>query len=267
MDQISFTLAELSALLEITAELAERPVSPNCLIDIFSSLWQLIPFARCILLHERDPLEDGNARLTEFTANSIGKVERLPTSSEKQGVRRYLAEKGCQPAFKNAFHWKPDTTCPQWMNSHGIGASIAYQSRKGEGGTTALLLQCDKRSYIDRHLAMMDLVICHLHLSLLNQPALATDNPQLASLTKKEAEVIEWASKGKTSWEIGKILAISERTVKFHLANIYTKFNVTNRVQAVSIASGGQSRESSANKFMNFSHAPRVDMGEKTFAP
>jgi LuxR family quorum-sensing system transcriptional regulator CciR len=40
---------------------------------------------------------------------------------------------------------------------------------------------------------------------------------------------------GKTSWEIGKILATSERTVKFHLKNVYAKLNVCNRAQAVAV--------------------------------
>lgn len=52
-------------------------------------------------------------------------------------------------------------------------------------------------------------------------------------LTKREAQIMEWAVKGKTAWEIATILSISERTVKFHFSNIYQKLNVTNRQQAV----------------------------------
>jgi len=56
------------------------------------------------------------------------------------------------------------------------------------------------------------------------------------NLTSRELEVLEWITQGKTSWETGKILSISERTVKFHLNNMYQKLNVTNRTQAITTA-------------------------------
>ena len=54
-----------------------------------------------------------------------------------------------------------------------------------------------------------------------------------AKLTERENEVLLWVTEGKTSWEIGRILSISERTVKFHLSNIYRKLGVTSRAQAI----------------------------------
>ncbi|AKS08902.1 MULTISPECIES: response regulator transcription factor [Pseudomonas] len=56
------------------------------------------------------------------------------------------------------------------------------------------------------------------------------------SLTPTELEILRWASEGKTVWEISKIRATSEATVKFHLRNIYGKLEVTNRVQAMNEA-------------------------------
>ncbi|ROU06639.1 LuxR family transcriptional regulator [Lysobacter enzymogenes] len=55
-------------------------------------------------------------------------------------------------------------------------------------------------------------------------------------LTEREKEVLQWIAEGRTSREVGLILSIAERTVKFHLRNIYAKLNVLNRTQAVSIA-------------------------------
>lgn len=52
-------------------------------------------------------------------------------------------------------------------------------------------------------------------------------------LSKKELEVLRWASQGKTVWEISVIREISPATVKFHLSNIYAKLGVSNRAQAV----------------------------------
>lgn len=56
---------------------------------------------------------------------------------------------------------------------------------------------------------------------------------EVASITKREMECISWASEGKTSWEISKILNISERTVNFHLANCIQKTGSVNRQQAI----------------------------------
>ncbi|MCU7926976.1 MAG: helix-turn-helix transcriptional regulator [Candidatus Thiodiazotropha sp. (ex Dulcina madagascariensis)] len=55
-------------------------------------------------------------------------------------------------------------------------------------------------------------------------------------LTKRETEVLEWIKEGKSTSETGIILSITERTVKFHLSNIYKKLDTLNRPQAISKA-------------------------------
>ena len=51
-------------------------------------------------------------------------------------------------------------------------------------------------------------------------------------LTRREGEVLTLVIEGKSSKEVADQLFVSKRTVDFHLANIYDKLNVTNRVQA-----------------------------------
>ena len=53
------------------------------------------------------------------------------------------------------------------------------------------------------------------------------------TLSNREQVVLHWATEGKSAWEIGVILSISESTVKFHLGNIYRKLGVSTRAQAV----------------------------------
>jgi len=55
-------------------------------------------------------------------------------------------------------------------------------------------------------------------------------------LTKREVEVLTLVIEGKSSKEVADHLYVSKRTVDFHLANIYQKLNVTNRVQAFRVA-------------------------------
>lgn len=56
------------------------------------------------------------------------------------------------------------------------------------------------------------------------------------ALRPREIECLSWAAEGKTAWEMARILAISERTVVFHLRNAVEKFGVNTRQQAVARA-------------------------------
>ncbi|MDB5815262.1 MAG: Transcriptional regulator, LysR family [Rhodocyclales bacterium] len=56
---------------------------------------------------------------------------------------------------------------------------------------------------------------------------------KMPRLSPRELECLSWASAGKTSWEIGMLLDISERTVVFHLQNAAAKLGVVGRQHAV----------------------------------
>lgn len=58
----------------------------------------------------------------------------------------------------------------------------------------------------------------------------------LPVLSARERECLQWASAGKTDWEIGEILSISEKTANAHIERVKRKYNVATRVQAVVIA-------------------------------
>ncbi len=58
----------------------------------------------------------------------------------------------------------------------------------------------------------------------------------LPALTKRERECLSWAAEGKTSWEIGQLLNISERTSIFHLQNATHKLGVSGRQAAIARA-------------------------------
>jgi len=52
------------------------------------------------------------------------------------------------------------------------------------------------------------------------------------ALSAREWEVLAHTSRGQTNTEIAQNLGVSENTVRFHLKNIYSKINVTNRTEA-----------------------------------
>jgi LuxR family quorum-sensing system transcriptional regulator SolR len=73
--------------------------------------------------------------------------------------------------------------------------------------------------------------LSHALMSNFLSPKLAPE--ARARLTSREREVLCWTGEGKTSYEIGQILNISERTVNFHVNNVLLKLTSTNKVQAV----------------------------------
>lgn len=57
--------------------------------------------------------------------------------------------------------------------------------------------------------------------------------PMNCSLTRREAECLNWASLGKTDEDICDIIGRSRATVRFHLRNAAGKLNAVNRGQAI----------------------------------
>lgn len=61
----------------------------------------------------------------------------------------------------------------------------------------------------------------------------STLQPERPNLTPRELEVLRWTMDGKTAWEVGAILGISERTAVLHVTNAMRKLSCVNKHQAV----------------------------------
>jgi DNA-binding CsgD family transcriptional regulator len=59
------------------------------------------------------------------------------------------------------------------------------------------------------------------------------NDPSLPSLTPRELESLRWTMEGKTAWEVGNVLGISERTAALHVNNATHKLGCVNKHQAV----------------------------------
>jgi len=82
--------------------------------------------------------------------------------------------------------------------------------------------------------AILNLIVPHFYQALVR--ILKQDNKKNILLSLREKEVLLWIAQGKSTWDISRILHISERTVKFHISNIMQKLDVVNRPQAVAVA-------------------------------
>jgi DNA-binding CsgD family transcriptional regulator len=60
--------------------------------------------------------------------------------------------------------------------------------------------------------------------------------PPARPLTPRERECLRWVAAGKTDWEIGQILTISEQTAHGYVQNALAKLGARTRAQAVALA-------------------------------
>lgn len=60
-----------------------------------------------------------------------------------------------------------------------------------------------------------------------------TRDEETVRLTKRECQVLHLVLEGRPNKDVARSLFLSKRTVDFHLARIYEKLNVNNRLQAI----------------------------------
>lgn len=121
----------------------------------------------------------------------------------------------------------------------GVKAGIccsALETRHDEEFSCLINLSSSHDEFEDLHKEIFEFVMPHISCLLTQQGNLGSIAAQAPSLTSAELEVLKWCREGKTSWEIGVITSRSERTTKFHLANIYKKLGVSSRAHAVAKA-------------------------------
>lgn len=86
---------------------------------------------------------------------------------------------------------------------------------------------------ITRMVADLQLFAVHAQDAALRILVPATSQPERPALTPRELESLRWTMDGKTAWEVGDVLGISERTAVLHINNAMHKLACANKHQAV----------------------------------
>ena len=89
------------------------------------------------------------------------------------------------------------------------------------------------RSEVTRMVADLQLFAVHAQEAAVRIMMPTAQDPRLPTLTPRETESLRWTMDGKTAWEVGNILGISERTAVLHVNNAMHKLNCVNKHQAV----------------------------------
>lgn len=115
------------------------------------------------------------------------------------------------------------------------GFSYGLQDRSRTGGSL-FSFAGPRLPNTARRAMILERILPHLHRVLSQLDTGGQLLVQAHPLSGRELEVLKWIGVGKSSWEAGMILRISERTVNFHVKNILLKLDAVNRPQAVAMA-------------------------------
>ena len=133
---------------------------------------------------------------------------------------------------------------------HGLGDKWEEQARFGLSNGICLALHMPEGRHfllgverdrpvptdaaeLTRLVADVQLFAVHAQDAALRIFAPKAIDPSLPSLTPRELETLRWTMAGKTAWEVGDLLGITERTAALHVNNATHKLGCVNKHQAV----------------------------------
>lgn len=129
----------------------------------------------------------------------------------------------------------------------GIRFGFTVPIHDGHGPIAALTFAADERRpqferFIDSHARVLQLMAMYFHAHVRRKLTNGFSVDRIR-LSRREFECLEWASQGKSAWEIGCILGISRNTVAYYLENAKEKLGVRTIAQAVTRLAAANKRK------------------------
>ena len=245
------SMGELETLSRIINEIKPSSDFVDQLDQFTSKVNEVIPFDRCVVLHERE----GKSISRGFVYRNGGAwalshgLKGQSSCGPAIGIQNYMTCLSTSDPLDHAFLWRDQGTglptrdarladlVHHMKGGQGVAAHVHSMVSGTDDVHTFLQLECAPHGFGVHQRLLVSFIAFFLHstFTLHTVDTHLQDDFFGINLTGKEKDVLKWVVEGKTSWEIGKILSTSERTVKFHLKNVYSKLNVSNRAQAVSV--------------------------------
>ena len=120
------------------------------------------------------------------------------------------------------------------MLQHGMTAGFAMPINSADGQRLAFLFVGERTSLGQAEINELAMVVLHA-LDTYNSVK-RNEVSAHSALSARELEVVRWTAQGKTSIEIGQILALSDHTVNAYMTNAIKKLDCVNRTQLVAKA-------------------------------
>lgn len=230
----------------------------------------MFPGGYAAVLQAKDRTEF-RAEVVRFTRRlGFATVSAIAVVDHPGGASEFIRVDNTPPAFNDAYDdpmlqrsdpvmqhcrqysvpiiWNRDTYVAQhagalWEQQagHGYHAGIAMALHLPGGRHFQFGVDRDQPLPADpgelqRLVADLQLFAVHAQdaaMRLLLPAARAAASEVLPALTPRELETLRWTMDGKTAWEVGAVLGISERTATFHIQNAMRKLDCVNKQQAV----------------------------------
>ncbi|VAX12273.1 hypothetical protein MNBD_GAMMA24-451 [hydrothermal vent metagenome] len=243
MSELKLKPSELKKLMRIMNDCLYAQ-SREDVLKIIDQLNEVIPFNSAILCHKS--LDKGAALLEERVNHSY--PDRWVVNYHDNKLFLLDPIIIASSNINRPFTWDQAYSKVEMSNSlrafinaaedFGLkeGVTHSNHTRQQDKADTLMSLETSGHKVDDEYLAIIEYILPHIHEVIVRIDGTARIPEDLPELTARERETLKWVYEGKTAWEIGVILSISERTVKFHLKNIYEKLDVKNRSQAVAKA-------------------------------
>ena len=140
--------------------------------------------------------------------------------------------------FREPLDWEELPPCPSGSVAEGKPA-LSFPLRTSHGEIASFCISAnanfedwqDKKKTLAREFQALG---GYFHQHMLRIWGHDTERDMLVSA--RELECLKWIAEGKTAWEAGVILGISERTVRFHLNAAREKLDCLTTTQAVAKA-------------------------------
>lgn len=192
--------------------------------------------------------------------SASGDPPRLISNYPPPWTSRYLQERydNLDPVIQrglrgwDTFEWgaalgqpnipKPQQQVLEWAAQFGIRSGLTLSMHDRRDRFAALTFASDETKplllrSLTRYEKALQLVAINFHIHVRRK--LADDRVvDGVTLTPREFECLQWATRGKSAWEISQLLRISKRTVTFHVENAKAKLGVRTINQAIALLAG-----------------------------
>ena len=133
---------------------------------------------------------------------------------------------GCQD------YTKGQKTIVYEASEFGMKSGIIFPMPGLRSGPALVTIAGENDELGDDHRMRLHLAAIYTH-SVVRKLSRARPETRVPSFSRRERECLQWYAAGKSEWEIGEILAISEKTASTYLERAKHKFGVATRKQAI----------------------------------
>ena len=167
---------------------------------------------------------------SSFSSEAIGVAEVGFLVTDRKGNIDYATPKA-RKLMRQYFHPKSDLALPDriqtWLEEdRKLDRVTPLHELRIDFGRISLIVEMISTTDAPQHRLLLRETVQRLE----SQPL------EMLGLTKREAQVLFWASQGKSNGEIAIILASKVRTIAKHLERIFAKLMVENRTAAARAA-------------------------------